>query len=693
MNTCGPWRPISLEVYEARVADVSCETVVDEGLGFADVEVLVELEGEQQGEIKVELTLDGEEVAAQTVGVDGESVKVKFHVDKPALWYPLRYGKQPLYQVKATLLRGDEVVDEMAKKIGLRRARLVQRSLKDQPGTSFFFEVNNIPVYCGGSDWIPADNFIPRISRQKYYDWIKLVADGNQSMIRVWGGGIYEEQAFYDACDEYGILVWQDFMFGCGNYPAGPEMRESIHREAEANVRLLRHHPSIVIWAGNNEDYQYQESEGLTYNYEDKDPENWLKTDFPARYIVRPPPPYPPPPQTNPHPQYEHILPTVCTALTPSTAYHPGSPWGAGRDTHDPTVGDIHQWNVWHGTQEPYQNFDRLTGRFVSEFGMQAFPSPLTIDAYLPLGRADPDRHPQSATVDFHNKAEGHERRIALYLVENLRYAPAPLEQFVYATQLMQAECLSSAYRLWKRQWKGVGREYNAGALVWQMNDCWPVTSWSVVDFYLRPKMAYFAVKREMAEVSVGITRREHRTPKDKYTRADVEVRWGVEVWASNLGLEGMVAEAVYRAWDVETGEQVWEKREEGVEVAGNQSTELAAFDVPARKKGEEGRTVVAAYLVKDGVQVARYVNWPEPLKYLHLQKPKDLKVVLTADGTAVEVSAEVPIKGLSVECEDEGVKFEDNGVDVVPGETVRIGVKGAGADTKFETRYLGMLD
>lgn len=296
MNTCGPWRPISLEVYETRVADVSCETAVDEGLGFADVEVLVELEGEQQGEVKVELTLDGEEVAAQTVGVEGESVKVKFHVDKPALWYPLRYGKQPLYQVKATLLRGNEVVDEMAKKIGLRRARLVQRPLKDQPGTSFFFEVNNIPVYCGGSDWIPADNFIPRISRQKYYDWIKLVADGNQSMIRVWGGGIYEEQAFYDACDEYGILVWQDFMFGCGNYPAGAEMRESIRREAEANVRLLRHHPSIVIWAGNNEDYQYQESEGLTYNYEDKDPENWLKTDFPARYIVRPPPPPPYPP-------------------------------------------------------------------------------------------------------------------------------------------------------------------------------------------------------------------------------------------------------------------------------------------------------------------------------------------------------------------------------------------------------------
>jgi len=652
---------------------------VDKSLASADVTATVDVEYVKGAADKVrfDITLHGKQVASETVEIQSGNVSASFHVDKPALWYPIRYGKQPLYQVKATLLRGDEVVDEVTKKIGLRRAELVQRPLKDQPGTSFFFEVNNIPLYCGGSDWIPADNFVPRITRQKYFDWVKLVAEGNQFMIRVWGGGIYEEQSFYDACDEYGILVWQDFMFGCGNYPAWPELLESIKKEAYENVKLLRHHPSIVIWAGNNEDYQYQESAGLTYDYEDKNPDNWLKTDFPARYI------------------YEKLLADVCAELIPRTQYHPGSPWGAGRDTHDPTVGDIHQWNVWHGTQEKYQNFDQLVGRFVSEFGMEAFPSVKTIDAYLPLGKDDPDRYPQSSTIDFHNKADGHERRIALYLVENMRYGPDPLEQFVYSTQLMQAECLASAYRLWKRQWKGPGREYCGGALVWQINDCWPVTSWSIADYYLRPKMAYFTVKREMAPVSVGITRREHKHPRDKYTRVYIDVSQRIEVWGSNLTLEDLTVDVVFRGWDVETGKQTYEDVKSGVSLPENRSTEIAAFDVPVLNpsKGEEARTVVAAYLVRDGVQIARYVNWPEPLKYLHFKKPQQLKAVLTEDLKAVQLSAEVPIKGVAVECEDDEVRFDDNLVDIVPGEVVTIGVTGAKVDSKIETRYLGMLN
>ncbi|KAK0735073.1 glycoside hydrolase superfamily [Lasiosphaeria miniovina] len=672
--TCGPWRPINLEMYSARLADLSFDAAVDKSLCSADIRVTAEVEGADAADsVRFDVSLDGTPVASETVPA-GPTASASFHIADPALWYPVRYGKQPLYTVTATLVSGGADVDAVTKKTGLRRAELVQRALEDQPGTSFFFEVNNIPLYCGGSDWIPADNFIPRISRQKYFDWVKLVADGNQFMIRVWGGGIYEEQAFYDACDEHGVLVWQDFMFGCGNYPAWPALLQSVDREARANVRLLRHHPSVVIWAGNNEDYQYQESEGLTYDFANKDAESWLRTDFPARYI------------------YEKVLADACAELVPHTPYHPGSPWGAGRDTHDATVGDIHQWNVWHGTQEKWQDFDRLGGRFVSEFGMQAFPSVKTIDAYLPLGKDDPDRFAQSSTVDFHNKAEGHERRIALYLVENLRYAPDPLEQFVYATQLMQAECLASAYRLWKRQWKGPGREYCGGALVWQVNDCWPVTSWSMVDFYLRPKHAYFAVKREMAPLSVGIARREHRHPRDKYTRV-VDTSTRVEVWGSNLTLESLAVDCVVRAWDVETGAETFsEVVASGVALPGNRSTELAARDVPALRKGDEARAVVAAYLVgPGGEQLARYVNWPEPLKYLHLQKPQRLRAELSADARAVAVSAEVPVKGVALECDDDAVQFDDNLVDIVPGEVVTIGVRGATAATKIETRYLGM--
>ncbi|KAK2027593.1 family 2 glycosyl hydrolase [Colletotrichum zoysiae] len=676
--TCGPWRPINLEIYESRITDLYFETVVDDSLKSAKVVAHATTEGNAT-KVRFDVSLDGKSLASETVEANadaGAGTSATFQIQEPALWYPVRYGKQPLYTVTATLLgAGNDGIDTLSKKIGIRKVELVQRPLKEQPGTSFFFQVNNVPIFCGGSDWIPADNFIPRISKERYYDWIRLLADGNQFMVRVWGGGIYEEPAFYDACDELGILVWQDFMFGCGNYPAWPELLQSIDREARENVKMLRHHPSIVIWAGNNEDYQYAESENLTYDLANKDAESWLKTDFPARYI------------------YEKVLADACKDLIPDTYYHFGSPW-SGEDTRDPTVGDLHQWNVWHGSQEKYQNFDKLVGRFVSEFGMEAFPSVKTIDAFLPKGKDDPDRYPQSSTVDFHNKADGHERRIALYLVENFRYAPDPLEHFVYCTQLMQAECLASAYRLWKRQWKGPGREYCGGALVWQINDCWPVTSWAICDYYLRPKHAYYTVKREMAPVSIGITRTEHKHPRDKYTRVDIDTKTRVEIWGSNLQLEDLTVDLVVKAWDVETGEETYnETLDRGFVLPENRSTEMAAFEVPVRRSGDEGRTVVAAYLVRDGEQIARYVNWPEPLKYLHLQKPKSLKAELAEGGGVVEVSAEVPVKGVALEVDSDDVAFSDNLVDIVPGEVVRIGVKGASKETKIETRYLGMLN
>ncbi|TGO85827.1 hypothetical protein BPOR_0360g00100 [Botrytis porri] len=675
LMTCGPWRPIHLELFTSRISDVYFTSNVDNSLKTAELVAKADVQGEAS-QVKFDITLDGELVASETVISSEGHAAHAFTIKDPALWFPIRYGKQPLYNLTATLIHNDKSISTQTKKFGLRRAELVQDPLKDQPGTSFFFRINNIPIFCGGSDWIPADNFIPRISKGKYYDWVKLVADGNQFMIRVWGGGIFEEQAFYDACDELGILVWQDFMFGCGNYPAFPDFLTSVKREAEENVKLLRHHPSIVIWAGNNEDYQYQESEGLTYDFDNKDSESWLKTNFPARYI------------------YEKILVDACTELIPDTYYHYGSPWG-GKQTTDPTVGDLHQWNVWHGSQEKYQNFDKLVGRFVSEFGMEAFPNIKTIESFLPLGKDDPDRFAQSSTVDFHNKADGHERRIALYLVENFRYAPDPLEQFIYSTQLMQAECLASAYRLWKRQWKGPSREYCGGALVWQINDCWPVTSWAIVDYYLRPKHAYYTVKREMAPISLGITRKEHITPKDKYTRAHLTKKTQIEIWGSNLGLEDITADVLVKAFDVTTGQETYSKTiASSLLLPENRSTEITALDVPVQTSNsdEESRTVVAAYLIQDGVRIARYINWPEPLKYVHLQKPTDLRVKLSEDAKTVEISSEVPVKGVALECEDEEVIFEDNLLDVVPGEMVKVGVKGAKADTKIGVRYLGMI-
>ncbi|KAA8575758.1 hypothetical protein EYC84_004862 [Monilinia fructicola] len=257
----------------------------------------------------------------------------------------------------------------------------------------------------------------------------------------------------------------------------------------------------------------------------------------------------------------------------------------------------------------------------------------------------------------------------------------------------MQAECLASAYRLWKRQWKGPGKEYCGGALVWQINDCWPVTSWAIVDYYLRPKHAYYTVKREMAPISLGITRKEHIIPKDKYTRAHLTKTTKIEIWGSNLSLKDITADVVVKAFDVITGQETFSKTVAStLLLPENRSTEIIAMDVPVRKANadEESRTVVAAYLIQDGIQIARYINWPEPLKYVHLQKPKHLRAELSQDGKIVEINSDVPVKGVALECSDENVRFEDNLIDIVPGEVVRVAAGGTSEGTDIGTMYLG---
>lgn len=421
-----------------------------------------------------EVSLDGAIVGTETVHIDADIASATFETRNPKLWYPHTYGNQPLYVLTATMYQNNTILDTASKRLGLRRAKVVQRKLNDASGLTFLFEINNIPIFCGGSNWIPADNFTPLVGAEKYRKWVKMAVDGNQIMLRAWGGGIFEEEAFYDACDEMGVLVWQDFLFACGNYPTHSDFLSLVKREATENVRLLRHHPSIVIFAGNNEDYQYCETEHLDYDPSDQDPESWLKGSFSARYI------------------YEKVLLDVTQELIPGTYYHFGSPYG-GKDTTDRHSGDIHQWNVWHGSQKKYQDFDKLTGRFVSEFGMESFPDIRTVDRYLLEGELDADRYPQSSTIDFHNKAAGQEGRLALYLAENIPYTMVPLEQYIYCTQLMQAECLSTAYKLWKRQWKGPGREYCSGALVWQLNDVWPVSGPCLTLSESSPELIYRA--------------------------------------------------------------------------------------------------------------------------------------------------------------------------------------------------------
>ena len=335
LMTAGPWKPVWHERYTVRVEDVWIKYKLSEDLKSCSGTIFVEVCGSHSVNDRVVVELkNGEESLINEVAQlnDNGLVEIPFRIDNPSLWYPLNYGPQTRHTLSATIIRETETgataktLHTKVKLTGFRRAELIQQP--DAHGKSFYFRINNIDVFAGGSCWIPADSFLAQISPKRYQDWVKLAAEGNQVMLRIWGGGVYEHDALIDACDEYGVFLWHDFQFACGSYPAYDSFLKNLEVEARQQIRRLRNHPSMVIWAGNNEDYQVQERYKLDYDFEgDKDPESWLKSTFPARYL------------------YEHFLPKLVEEEDPGMIYHPSSPWGDGKGTADPTVGDIHQWN------------------------------------------------------------------------------------------------------------------------------------------------------------------------------------------------------------------------------------------------------------------------------------------------------------------------------------------------------------
>ncbi|KAL4907708.1 hypothetical protein BDW74DRAFT_148005 [Aspergillus multicolor] len=664
LMTAGIWKEVRLEVYSARLSDLWTEVDLDNDHSKARINATAEVETSDTNNsytATFTLGLQGREIATETVSFESNVAKTTFAVQDPSLWWPNGYGDQTLYEISVSLRRDEEQVHQLAKKFGIRTAEVIQQP--DKHGKSFFFRINGVDIFCGGSCWIPADSLLTNITSDRYRKWIELMAVGHQVMIRVWGGGIYEDESFYQACDEVGIMVWQDFMFGCGNYPTWPELLESIEKEAEYNLRRLRHHPSIVIWVGNNEDYQVQEQRGLTYNYEDKDPDSWLKTDFPARYI------------------YEHLLPRAVKKIIPSIYYHPGSPWGDGKITSDPTVGDMHQWNVWHGTQEKYQIFDTLGGRFNSEFGMEAFPHIATIDHFV---ENEADKYPQSHVLDFHNKADGHERRIATYLVENLRTA-TDLETYVYLTQVVQAETMMFGYRGWRRQWGD--ERHCGGALLWQLNDCWPTISWAIVDYFLRPKPAFYAVGRVLRPVAIGV-RREHHDWSVSHAVPPKTSKY--ELWVVSSLRKEQIGQVELRFISIKTGLEIHEAViHEDVTIAPNGTTNI--LDGVINNEVDEPH-VLAARVWIGGELVARDVDWPQPFKYLDLS---DRGLVVTTisdveDEQILELRASKPVKCLVFE-ERENVRVSDSAIDLVPGDDQFVTVKGLKpGDAPLKYKFLG---
>ncbi len=616
--TAGPWRDVRLEAYTARLSDIHCRVEVAPDLGSATVSVQAELEGgeELSGlELRLRLYDPSGSVDEASGEVVGGTFRHTFQVSEPKLWWPRGHGEQVFYRVQATLARGGEGLDRREVRLGLRRLRLAQEPLEGEQGSSFLFEVNNVPLFCGGYNWIPADSFTPRITPERYREWVSLAAEGNTQMLRVWGGGIYEDDSLYDACDELGILVWQDFMFACGMYPALEWFQASVREEARAAVRRLRHHPSIALWCGNNEDYQIAHS----LNAYDAGSQPNPSGPFPGRVI------------------YEEVLPQVCAELDPTRPYWPGSAYG-GANPNDGTQGDRHVWDVWHGPMSPYQKYPKYGSRFVSEFGMQALPDRAMVEKFA----TPAERYPESRTLEHHNKAEGGVRRLAVYLSDNLRL-PSDLDSYIYGTQLVQAEALAAGIRGWRRGWAGPDSYRCAGALVWQLNDCWPVTSWAVADYELRPKAAYYAVKRELAPLTVGLA----------------PSVGGAAVWAVNSTSASVGASLQLSAWTLGGAPAAGEERT--VRLEALRATELGTFGANADEP-----VVLAARLLVDGQVVARAALWPEPLKYLALPDPGIELERLGVD--VLRLRAVRPAKCVVLSAR-EGIPWSDNALDLMPGE------------------------
>lgn len=696
--TCGPWKPVRLETYVNRVEDVW----VDYDIRMAHGEPSV-LEATVHAQVigaaaRVECELAMPDGRTMSLGNCSEAscgasswhyTSTKISVENPPLWWPRGLdGLQQLCELRVQLLDADgtTVLAEAHRTIGFRKVELVQES--DDSGKSFFFRVNGVDIFSGGSCWIPADSFLSQISPQRYRDWIELLVEGNQNMVRVWGGGIYESDAFYSACDGFGILVWQDFMFACASYPTYPDFLASVTTEAQQNVRRLRHHPSIILWCGNNEDYQLIERYNLEYNYEsDKDPQSWLKSTFPARYI------------------YEHLLPDIVQAEHPSAIYHPGSPWGSGTSTTlkvDPTVGDVHQWDLWNGEARPWQRLPQMGGRFVSEFGMVAYPHADTLHRFV----TDPaERYAGSATLDFHNKAAAHERRLLAYVGENFRteWASRDLDAFAHLTQVLQADALAAGYSAWRRHWGKAGARRCGGVLVWQLNDCWPVVSWAVVDYYLVKKPAFYAIKRAMAPLAVGVARTFHdwttRPADDLWKRntGHVDPRRALtdiqfDVWVASSWLEAVEVKVVVRFISIRTGQEVRQRIERDVEVQPNGCTEVLAgckFDWSEATTTEPEHFVIHASLLLAHVPMSSDTSWPDPLKYLDFSE-RGVMVENVGPGL-VKVSADKPVKGF-VFSERQGIWFSDNGFDIMPEEDIPtlVRIEGVGSDEELAWTYVG---
>ena len=474
--TSGIWQPINIKKWNYfNIEDLYIkQKTLDESASLvAEIEVESYLEID---EMISEIYVDNQKVSTDLIYINkgANKIEIPFTIKDYELWWPNGMGDQNMYEIKVKLQSNNNFVTT-SKRIGLREINLV--TSEDSIGNNFYFEVNKKPVFMKGVNYIPQDIFLNRVSDDKYEELLNSAVDANMNMIRVWGGGIYENEIFYNLCDEKGLLVWQDFMFACAMYPGDEEFLKSVEQEAEFNVKRLRGHPSIALWCGNNEVRSAWKNWGWEKDViENQSPE--IANEISKAYDD----------------VFHKILPKVVNNLDSSTAYWPSSPgstFSGGTESY--TSGDAHYWGVWWG-KENFESYNQKVPRFMSEFGFQSFPEFSSIDKYT----NESDYSIYSDVMKSHQRSSIGNKTIEDYM---LRYynKPKSFKGYLYVSQILQAYGVSMGMEAHRRN-KG----YSMGSLYWQLNDCWPVASWSSIDYFGKWKALHYSTKKAFQPVLIS---------------------------------------------------------------------------------------------------------------------------------------------------------------------------------------------
>lgn len=630
----GIWRPIFLRTWDAARLENALMLQAHHD-GVVDVTIRPEIAGESAW--AAEITAPDGEVIIIPETTAAEQV---ITIEHPQLWWPNGLGKQPLYRVTVRLATGDT----RTWRIGLRTMTVSRE--KDEWGEEFCHVVNGMKVFAMGADYIPEDNILARVTPERTRRLLEDCKAANFNAIRVWGGGYYPDDAFYDICDELGLLVWQDLMYACAFYDLTPDFERSIRVETHQNVARLRHHASLALICGNNEMEMFMAgANSALINHR-----TWEFVPTYPHHI------------TDYVKMFEYILPAIVKETAPQTYWWPASPSSGGNfdAPNDENRGDNHYWDVWHG-EKPFTEYRKFFFRYASEFGFQSFPCLKSVKQFtLP-----DDRNIFSRVMERHQRNQAANGKILSYLSQTFRY-PNSFDDLLYASQLMQAEAIRYGVEHWRRN-----RGRCMGAIIWQLNDIWPVASWASIDYYGRWKALHYAAKRFFAPVMISAEEEGElsQNPKiNEYHPAPLEKSFRLNVCNETLR-------------DV-TGEVVWALRTpDGAIVRQNQQTlTIPAMSAKWLDKVDcadaslTGHYVSFAFVV-DNVAVSEgtcIFCAPKHFEFI------DPRLTVETHGDTIIVTSHAYAKQVWLESEDADLLLDDNAFDMNPGTKVVRVVRGS---------------